>query len=527
MAKKSKKDDRSALDAPQTAQVGLINQQDHPAIGLTPQRLTSLLIGAESGDLSAQSDLASDMEERDGHIFSELDKRKKAINGLPWQVLPPKNASEQEKKIAIEVAEWIDEIPNLELVFFDALDGILHGYSCQTIEWHKLGALHLPKAIDYVLPREFSAPFDQPNQLIWNGSGIEAQELWDFGWITHKHKAKSGYLSRSGLLRVLCFPYMFKHYGIKDILEFLEIYGLPIRVGSYSEGATNEEKRTLLRAVLSIGRDAGGIIPKGMKIDFQNAASGSTDNHMSLIKWCENTESKIIVGGTLLSSADGKTSTNAQSKTHEVQFDTIKKSDAKQLARTINDSLVSYLMRLNYPNITPDRYPKFKFDTSDTEDLKTFSDSLPNLVNLGMRISTAWAHERAGIPIASSDEPVLSFAQKIASNSFYPFGLQSLASNSTNPITRAELTALNGQNALDEQMRLLLTNQHLQNQSENLLPQLITKLSQAGDINGALTMLAEMLPDQDMESLQSDLEKLIFASDVLGRLNVNEGRKRG
>jgi phage gp29-like protein len=41
---------------------------------------------------------------------------------------------------------------------------------------------------------------------------------------------------------------------------------------------------------------------------------------MGLIKWCEQTQSKIIVGGTLLSQADGKTSTNAQSKTHEVQL---------------------------------------------------------------------------------------------------------------------------------------------------------------------------------------------------------------
>jgi phage gp29-like protein len=47
---------------------------------------------------------------------------------------------------------------------------------------------------------------------------------------------------------------------------------LPIRVGTYPAGATKEEKWTLLKAVLSIGRDAGGIIPQGMKIDFQNAA---------------------------------------------------------------------------------------------------------------------------------------------------------------------------------------------------------------------------------------------------------------
>ena len=116
---------------------------------------------------------------------------------------------------------------------------------------------------------------------------------------------------------------------------------------------------TLLRAVMSIGRNAGGIIPNGMSLDFESAADGDTKNHMSLIDWCEKTASKIIVGGTLLSQADGKTSTNAQSNTHELQFEKIIKSDAKQLARSLTDYLVSSLMRLNYPNIQPDRYPSF------------------------------------------------------------------------------------------------------------------------------------------------------------------------
>jgi phage gp29-like protein len=74
MAKKDKKskDNRAALDAPQTADIGWINQQEHPALNLTPQRLAQLLIAAESGDLTAQADLGADMEERDGHIYSEL-----------------------------------------------------------------------------------------------------------------------------------------------------------------------------------------------------------------------------------------------------------------------------------------------------------------------------------------------------------------------------------------------------------------------------------------------------------------------
>ncbi|MDR8305579.1 DUF935 family protein, partial [Acinetobacter baumannii] len=89
---------------------------------------------------------------------------------------------------------------------------------------------------------------------------------------------------------------------------------------------------------------------------------------------------------TLISQADGKSSTNAQSKTHEIQFETLIKSDAKQLARSITDNLIDYLMRLNYPNIPKDRYPEFYFDTSDVEDMEVFSNSLEKLVGVGMKI---------------------------------------------------------------------------------------------------------------------------------------------
>ena len=97
MAKKDKSQ-KQALETTQTSDVAwLTNQwQEHPVVGLTPARLHKLLLGAEQGSLQAQADLFADMEERDGHIFSEMDKRRKGVNGLPWGINPPKNATDQE-----------------------------------------------------------------------------------------------------------------------------------------------------------------------------------------------------------------------------------------------------------------------------------------------------------------------------------------------------------------------------------------------------------------------------------------------
>ena len=43
----------------------------------------------------------------------------------------------------------------------------------------------------------------------------------------------------------------------------------------------------------------------------------------------------------------------------------------------------------------------------EREDLGTFSEALPALVNMGVRPPVAWVHERLGIPVAQGNEPVL------------------------------------------------------------------------------------------------------------------------
>ncbi|AUT33918.1 portal protein [Acinetobacter pittii] len=520
MAKKDrspKKQDRTALETNQTAEIAwLTNQaQEHPVVGMTPQQMYRLLTDAEQGNLQAQADLFADMEERDGHIFSEMDKRKKGINGLDWGVKPPKNASEQEKKIAEEVREWIEDIQDFEMFLFDAMDAVGHGYSCQEIEWHQVGNLWLPKSFEHQLARNFMTPFDKPNELRLNDGSPEGAEFWDFGWFIHRHKAKSGYIARSGLHRILCWPFIFKNYGIRDVMQFLEVYGLPIRLGKYPSGATDQEKMTLLRAVMSIGRNAGGIIPNGMSLDFESAADGDTKNHMSLIDWCEKTASKIIVGGTLLSQADGKTSTNAQSNTHELQFEKIIKSDAKQLARSLTDYLVSALMRLNYPNIQPDRYPSFFFDTSDTEDMQVFGESLEKLVRVGMRIPVSWPHERLGIPQPADDkEPILTIQNGPMPN---------LAMNTYQPQLLGGIIAANSaQLPIEEQsLQLLLKDQTniAQDTVESWTKQLLAKI-RSGNEEEILALLQDAYPADDEPALQEKLTRLIFASEVLGRLSV-------
>ena len=208
----------------QSARLGHLNQvfAGHPSRGLTPAKLARILEAAEHGDIRAQHELFLDMEEKDGHIFAEISKRKRALMIRDWDIQPPRNPSTKEKKAAEYMRELIADMPDLEDTILDCLDAIGHGFACLEIEWQRLGREWLPKTIEHRPQSWFTTDRATRTQILLRDLSTEGAPLQPFGWITHVHKAKSGYLSRSGLHRVLAWPFLFKNYSLRDLAEFLK-----------------------------------------------------------------------------------------------------------------------------------------------------------------------------------------------------------------------------------------------------------------------------------------------------------------
>lgn len=395
------------LAEPQTAQLQWLQHefQGHPSRGLTPSKLAGIMDGAERGDVVAQFDLYDDMEEKDAHIASEMGKRRRAITLLDWDIVPPSSPYASEKRAAKQLKEWVAEIPDLDGVLYDLTDAIGKGFVCLEIEWELRDGVWLPKTITHRPQSWFVFHRGYREEIRLRHGGSDGTPLQPAGWITHVHKAKSGWLARAGLFRALAWPYLFKNYSVADLAEFLEIYGIPLRVGKYPPGASDTEKRTLLNALATLGHKAAGIIPEGMMIDFQEATKGDPDAYQLMIDWCERSQSKAILGGTLTSQADGKTSTNALGTIHDEVRKDLRDSDVKQVAATLTRDLLGVMAVLNglAPN-GPRRAPRWQFNIEEPEDLKTYSESLPPLVAMGMRIPRQWAQEKLGIPEPEADD---------------------------------------------------------------------------------------------------------------------------
>lgn len=404
--------DRAVLDEPQTARVASVqNRYLTPMLGgLTPARLARVLQEADAGNLIEQHRLFSDMEERDGHIRAEMDKRKGAVVGLSWDIVAPPGANADE----IAATDWVrealqDAVDPIEDMLLATMEGVGHGFAPVELEWRKEGAVLLPAF--HPRPQEWFRLNQARTEIRLQDCSIDGAPLMPFGWVMHTHgKAKSGYMGRMGLYRTLVWPFLYKSYALGDFAEFLETYGLPIIVGKYFSGATADEKASLMRAVTALGHDARAIMPKEMELDVQKVVGGSGDSaHLAMMDWADKSISKSVLGQTLSAdTAKNGGGSFALGKVHnEVRHD-IRRGDARNIAATLTRDLVYPMVALNRPGINGlARCPRFVFDLSEADDLKTYADALPKLVGVGFEVPLAWAQERLHIPMPKKGEAVL------------------------------------------------------------------------------------------------------------------------
>lgn len=399
----------------------------HPSSGLTPRHIHSILTNAEQGDLVALQDLADDMQERDGQIYSVVQQRITAVASRDITITPPKGATEAERQTAARVQGMLDDCGcDLNALATDLLDGIYKGFSAVEQWFAPEGALIAPRwearqqriftVRNVTLNPTAATPdagqwLDGRNELrLRTTASTDGEALRPYNWIIHRHKAKNGYLAKQILARVLVWPYILKHYSQRDFAEFLEIYGLPLRLGTYPAGASDADKRVLLRAVSEIGHNAAGIIPSGMMIDFKEAAKGMAAPFMDMTRYQDEMIAKVVLGQTL-TSGEGQHGTQALGNVHAQTRDLIRDADAKAVAMTITRDMLWPFVQFNVAGVDPRRMPSVHIDTKDPKDMTSLADGLGKLVAMGVRVGKTWAQEEAGIPVPADGEEVLTAPQ--------------------------------------------------------------------------------------------------------------------
>ena len=349
-------------------------------------------------------ELFEEIEEKDTHLFSQMQTRKLAVTGLDWEVQPFSEAPE-DKEIADFISGQLAALENFDEVLIDMLDAIGKGISIMEITWEVRNGQNIIEDIEYI----------HPKKLIWDSmtdqmkictqeypAGVEFPEN---KFVVHRYKAKSGHVSRAGIMRVVAWMYLFKNYDIKDWVSFCEIFGMPLRLGKYDASASEADKKQLMEAIISLGTDAAGIVPSSTLIEFiESQKTTSVEIYERLARYCDEQISKAILGQTLTS--DSGSGSYAQSKTHnEVRHD-LTVADAKALAVTIRRDIIRPLVEFNFgmeANI-----PLFGFDCREVEDQKEVVEIYKTLVcDMGLEISKSHIYKKFNIPKPEEGDELL------------------------------------------------------------------------------------------------------------------------
>lgn len=382
----------------------------YPSNGLTPVKLAAILRQADDGDMLAQAELFEEMEEKDAHLASQLQIRKLAVQGLEWDlVVPsPSQGDVRIEKIVDFCREALNAIPNWEEAVLDMLDAIAKGYSLTEIVWDVSGGQVIPKALRWIHPKKVTFWESMTPRVLTEEEPIRGIDPPPWRVIYHRHKARSGYDTRAGVLRTCVWMYLFKNYAVKDWVAFSEVYGMPLRVGKYDQGASDADKQALLAAIRSLGSDAAGIISRATEIEFIESQKTSTLNiYESLTAFCDAQMSKAILGQTLTSEAGGSKGEGsyALGKVHaDVRAD-ILRADAKALSQTITQQLLRPMVGFNFGWEAP--VPEYRLIVEDPEDMRTIVETYKVLAELGFDLSQEHIAERFKIPMRDRSETPL------------------------------------------------------------------------------------------------------------------------
>jgi len=390
---------RSTIAEPQIGGIRNIFSE-FMAPGLSPERLASILRNAAEGFGRDYLTLAEEMEERELHYAAVLRQRKLAVAGIA----PVLDEDDSSAKIRENVGQLIND-PQVYGMVVDMLDGLAKGYSVIEIEWGERDGMWWPMAYHHRDPRLFVFDIRTKSEVRLAVDGlIEGTELPQGKFIVHKPKLKTGIPLRGGLARSAAFAFMIKSFTLKDWLAFCEVYGMPIRLGKYHAGASETDRRALLRAVASIGSDAAAIIPESMQIEFiETKMSGASDIAFEkLARFVDEQVSKLVQGQTMTS--DNGSSRSQATVHNEVRLE-LTEADTRDAAKTLNRDLIPWFVALNFG--PQKKYPQVRLPVAKPEDIKVLTEALDVLVPMGMEVSEAEARSKLGLRDPKKGEKLL------------------------------------------------------------------------------------------------------------------------
>jgi phage gp29-like protein len=297
----------------------------------------------------------------DAHVWSCVQSRKSGLLSLDFQII----ANGANDAVVREIEQMIKAL-DINKIEREILEAPLFGYQPMEIIWEvQRGKRYRIVPVDFVAKPQEWFFFDGERKLRYKKKG-EAK-----GVPVPEHKIinvlyEASYLNPYGnaLLQKCYWPVVFKNGSLKFWVNFTEKFGMPILMGSYGRGGSQEDADKLLDALSSLVEDSVIVAPEDVKLELHEAGkSSSVALYRDLIKFCNAEISKAVLSQTLTTELD--MGSYAASQTHFKIRKEVILSDIRLVESTMN-KLIKEIVDLNFAP----PYPRFSLAMNDSDNMQ-------------------------------------------------------------------------------------------------------------------------------------------------------------
>ena len=498
MAKTTKTATATKLDAKVATPMATGPRQVAPTLaptGMTPAKVASILrAGADFSDTPTAFELMGLAEDRDPHLRSVISTRKHALAGTPLIAeaagQTPRDAEVQEAVQAICSASWMPD------TVLDISDGDSKGLSVSEITWEQDANKWLPVGTTYIDPRWFEIDKVDGYTVRLRDGDKGSTDLPPHKFLVHRAHSKTGSFMKAGWLYTCAGIWALKSQLISNLTAEVERGGAVVTL-RYPDFATEEEIAPMRAALDSLGRDARAMLPESWKLEVQQTGMANPQLYTDALKWCDEQESKTVLGATLLTDSGG--GSFAQSKTHSDIFADLLRAGARGVAATIHRDLITPFVKLNYGEDA--LVPNIRFQIEEPEDTASLVDSVTKLVPFGLSVDAAQLASKLGLHVPEDGATLLVAPAPAAPMAF-----------SMQPSTHSRQPAKTGLDDLGEAYAGVW-----QRVAAPVMEQMRTSLDDVADKDEAKAALLKAIEGMDMAEVEEVIAAAIFSAKAVGQ----------
>jgi phage gp29-like protein len=323
------------------------------AIDADLSRLNGIYAEAAYGRTNQLIDLCKSTYRYDSRLSAVIQTRVRALQSREWIIKPPPGyADDPEAKLVVErVTTILNETQGLKKVLGQLGYGPIEGFAVAEHAW-RMNARN-----EWVSQPEWR----HSNRFAWNVDTLELcrcepgqdsppgvpLSTWPGKFIVHSPSAGAAdYPWQRGAVRSRLTASVIKRFGVRWWLKMLERWGQPQVFATLPPNLRTGAESEVDDALRALGSTWFARFPEGTTVETI-AAQVNDQLHKAFVDW-QNTEDAIAILGQNLTT-EVTAGSFAAAKAHQLVRLDVLAADLAELAETITDQWIRWLVYYNWP----------------------------------------------------------------------------------------------------------------------------------------------------------------------------------